>query len=98
MINKNVTINGHRTSIRLEQIIWDTVDDICRSEDLTVNQLFTLIDNHRHDVSRKSAVRSFVVDYLRAMTSLNGAQRKDRALSMHSEKPASHQAAYWRRT
>ncbi|MDA0305830.1 MAG: ribbon-helix-helix domain-containing protein [Proteobacteria bacterium] len=86
MISKNVMINGQRTSLRLEQEIWGAVDDTCQREDLTVHQLFTLIDAHRHGVSRTSAVRSFVVGYLRALAPMNGTQRKGSALSILSEK------------
>ncbi len=93
MIIKNVRINGHRTSLRLEQAIWDVVDDICRREDITVHQLFTLIDYRRQGNSRTSAVRSFVVDYLRALVPKNGAQRKDTALSILSDKTSGHHAA-----
>ncbi len=93
MICKNVKIKGHRTSLRLEQSIWDTVDDICRREDITVHQLFTLIDNRRQGNNRTSAVRSFVVGYLRALVPKNGAQRKDTALSILSDKTSGRHAA-----
>ena len=93
MICKNVKINGHRTSLRLEQSILDAVDDICRREDITVHQLFTLIDNRRQGNNRTSAVRSFVVDYLRALVPKNGAQRKDTALSILSDKTSGRHAA-----
>ena len=93
MISKNVTINGRRTSLRLEQVIWDAVDDICQLEDLTVHQLFTMIDYHRYGDSRTSAVRSFVVGYLRALVPKNGAQRKDTALSILSDKTSGRHAA-----
>ncbi len=93
MICKNVKIKGHRTSLRLEQVIWDAVDDISRREDLTVHQLLTLIDNRRQGNTRTSAVRSFVVGYLRALVPKNGPQRKDTALSILSDKTSGHHAA-----
>ncbi len=86
MICKNVKIKGHRTSLRLEQVIWDAVDDICRREDLTVHQLLTLIDNRRQGNSRTSAVRSFVVGYLLNLVPKNGVLRKDTAVSILSYK------------
>ncbi len=94
MICKNATINGHRTSLRLEQVIWDTVDDICLREGLTVHQLFTWIDNHRYGDSRTSAVRSFVVDYLRVLAPMNGDQQQGIALSILSKKISDPHAAY----
>ena len=86
MITKNVKIKGHRTSLRLEQAIWDAVDDICRREDITVHQLFTLIDNRRQGNNRTSAVRCFVVDYLLNFVPKNGVLRKDTAFSILSDK------------
>ncbi|NQU59064.1 MAG: ribbon-helix-helix domain-containing protein [Rhodospirillales bacterium] len=93
MISKNVTINGRRTSLRLEEEIWNAVDDTCQREGLSVHQLFTLIDTHRHGVSRTSAVRSFIVGYLRALAPMNGTQRKGIALSILSEKISGRHAA-----
>lgn len=85
MISKNVTINGRRTSLRLEESIWATVDDICQREGLTIHQLFTLIENRRQGTSRTSAVRTFIVGYLRAMASENGPHRKGIVSSILSE-------------
>ena len=91
--SKNVTINGHRTSIRLEQTIWDALDEICQREGLTVHQLCALIEDHRQGSSRTSAVRTFVVSYLRALVSENSLQRKKIIPSILSEKISDLHAA-----
>ena len=75
----NVTINGHRTSLRLEEEFWDGLSDICEREGLSVHELCSQIDLHRHGSSRTSAVRAFIVTYFRAAAGNSGAGRSHRA-------------------
>ena len=65
LISRNVTINGRRTSLRLENEIWEAVGEICGHENLTVHELCTLIDGRRGRSSRTSAIRAFIVAYFR---------------------------------
>ncbi len=76
LIGKNVIINGRRTSLRLEQALWDAVGDICDKEGLTLYELITLIDHGRDKISRTSAVRTFIVTYLHNLATENGRLRK----------------------
>ena len=64
-VRKNVTIQGHRTSMSLEKAIWSGLEEICDREDVTFNQLCSLIDRSRETTSRTSAVRTFIVNYYR---------------------------------
>ena len=64
-VRKNVTIHGHRTSMSLETAIWSGLEEICEREDVTFNQLCSLIDRSRESTSRTSAVRTFIVNYYR---------------------------------
>lgn len=64
-VRKNVTIKGHRTSISLEKAIWSGLEEICEREDVTFNQLCSLIDSSRKSTSRTSAVRTFILNYYR---------------------------------
>ena len=72
LISRNVTVNGHRTSIRLERASWDALDDICSFEGIGVNELCTIIEALRHGSSRTSAVRSFSVTYFRMAATDDG--------------------------
>jgi predicted DNA-binding ribbon-helix-helix protein len=65
LISRNVTINGRRTSLRLENEIWEAVTEICGHEELSVHELCTLIDGRRGPSSRTSAIRAFIVAYFR---------------------------------
>ncbi len=65
LVTRNVTINGHRTSLRLQTEIWDALGEICQREGMTLNDLCSLIDERCNGNSRTSAVRAFVVTYYR---------------------------------
>lgn len=65
LISKNVTIRGRRTSLRLEEEIWEALRDICRHESVNIHELCTMIEERRGQSSRTSTVRAFVVTYLR---------------------------------
>ena len=84
LISRNVTINGRRTSLRLEQVLWDAVEDICDKEGLELNELITLIDQRRNKISRTSAVRTFTVTYLHNLATDKGRLRKGTVSSMLS--------------
>ncbi len=65
LVNRNVVIGGHRTSLRLEVEMWEALDDICWREGLILHQLFSMIDEARRGASRTSTTRSFIVRYFR---------------------------------
>ena len=73
---KNVTINGRRTSLRLEQISWEAMVDICECEGMTLHELCSLIEAKREGSSRTSAVRAFIVMYYRAVAKEYGALQR----------------------
>ena len=85
LITKSVTINGRRTSLRLEPAIWDAVEDIREKEGLTIHELIALIDNIRDEISRTSAVRTFVVTYLHDLATERGRLRKGTVSSIHPQ-------------
>ena len=76
LISKNVFINGLRTSLRLEQALWDALEDISEIEGQKVHELISMVDLHRTNGSRTSAVRTFIVTYLRKLASEKGTLRK----------------------
>jgi len=66
LISRNVTVNGHRTSLRLEEETWAAIEEICRAEKTNIHTLCSLIDWRRQGFSRTSAVRVFILSYFRA--------------------------------
>lgn len=65
LISRNVTVDGRRTSLRLERASWLALEDICKFENLTLHVLCSMIEKQRQGSSRTSAVRAFVVSYFR---------------------------------
>ncbi len=82
LVSKNVTINGRRTSLRLERASWEALDDICKCEKLTLHELCSLVDNTPHGSSRTSAVRAFIVSYFRTLAMDRGALKGGTASSI----------------
>lgn len=72
LLSRNVTIDGHRTSLRLEKVSWDALDDICRNEGLSIHELCSMIEPMRNGASRTSAVRAFIVSYYRTAAQESG--------------------------
>lgn len=70
--NRNVTVNGRRTSMRLEQEMWEALREICRREDMTVHELCSLIDDRRGLSSLTAATRVFILMYFRAAATDEG--------------------------
>lgn len=72
LISRNVTVNGHRTSLRLEHDVWDALEEVCAREGMNMHEVCTMIDARRTGSSRTAAVRAFVLGYFRAAASDTG--------------------------
>jgi len=51
--------------MRLEPELWDALRDICVRENVALNDIVKKIESTRHAGGRTSAVRVFIVNYLR---------------------------------
>ena len=65
VIKRSVMIDGHKTSISLEDAFWSSLKAIAQAEGSTVAQTVTTIDKTRKQSNLSSAVRLFVLDYVR---------------------------------
>ncbi|MEQ9170747.1 MAG: ribbon-helix-helix domain-containing protein [Rhodospirillales bacterium] len=72
LISRNVTVNGRRTSLRLENATWDALDQICECEKISVHELCSMIESVRFGSSRTSTVRAFIVTYFRLAANRTG--------------------------
>lgn len=60
---RSVTIDGHRTSVSLEDAFWRALGDEARRHGLTRGALVTAIDHQRPPaVGLATAIRLFVLD------------------------------------
>lgn len=64
-MSRSITINGRRTSIRMERSLWLALADIALRENSRVRDLVALVDSVRGDHGLTAALRVFVVNYLR---------------------------------
>lgn len=59
---RSVVISGHRTSISLENLFWDTLRNIASLRRISVNNLITEIDKSRTG-NLSSAIRTYVLSH-----------------------------------
>ncbi|MDO8877564.1 MAG: ribbon-helix-helix domain-containing protein [Pseudolabrys sp.] len=62
---RSVVIAGHKTSVSLEEPFWNAVRDITEARATTVSALLHEIDSGRTNANLSSAVRVFVLEYVR---------------------------------
>jgi predicted DNA-binding ribbon-helix-helix protein len=73
LVIRNISVHGHRTSIRLEPQIWDSMTEICRSEFCTPHDVCSYVAEHKppHG-SLTSSLRVFILDYFRKSSTQDG--------------------------
>ncbi len=65
-VKHSFTLSGHRTSISLEAAFWDALRSAAAAERLTLSQLVGRIDKERGAAGLSSAVRVWILDYVRS--------------------------------
>jgi predicted DNA-binding ribbon-helix-helix protein len=66
VIKRSVVVDGHKTSVSLEDAFWSGVKDIAARRGITLSTLIGTIDTHRRTNNLSSAVRLFVLEHFRA--------------------------------
>lgn len=62
VIKRSVVVNGHKTSISLEEAFWSELKAIASDRRLTLSALVTMVDDGRTDVTNlSSALRCFIL-------------------------------------
>jgi predicted DNA-binding ribbon-helix-helix protein len=62
---RSIVIDGHKTSVSLEDAFWSTLKDIARERGDTLSQLIATIDKERKQGNLSSAIRLFVLAHYR---------------------------------
>lgn len=65
-VKRSFSIRGHRTSISLEQPFWEALKEAAARERISLAALIARIDERRGDAGLSSAVRVWILDYVRA--------------------------------
>ena len=60
-----IIANRHQTSIALEEEFWEELQKISKEKSYTINKLITEIDSTRKDKNLSSAIRVYVLQYVK---------------------------------
>jgi predicted DNA-binding ribbon-helix-helix protein len=63
---RTVYIDGRQTGVSLEDAFWSTLQEIARAQGATVSQTVTEINKSRQGANLSSAIRLFVLDWVRS--------------------------------
>jgi len=67
---RSVVLDGHKTSISLEDAFWDSVRAIADRKKIKLTELLAQIDGERNNSNLWSAIRVFVLNEMRAQAGL----------------------------
>ncbi len=77
-VKRSFSIRGHRTSISLEHAFWEALKEAAARERISLAALVARIDENRGAAGLSSAVRVWILDYVRvtgAKISYDGGNR-----------------------
>jgi predicted DNA-binding ribbon-helix-helix protein len=61
---RNVIVAGRRTSIRMEQIYWQELQNVVEREGNPLNEIISMVDMRRESTNLTAALRVFVICYM----------------------------------
>ncbi len=73
LVSRNITVIGHRTSVRLESEMWMALREIAKRERCSIHDICTLIHMRKMaGTSLTAAIRVFLMLYFRAASTEEG--------------------------
>ena len=66
VIKRSIMIDGHKASVSLEDAFWRGLKEIARGQQATLSNVVAEIDKSRQHGNLSSAIRLFVLDWVRA--------------------------------
>ena len=72
LVSGNVTVDGKRTSMRLEPAMWEALREVCAREGRSMNALVTQIDRGRAQSTLTAAIRVYLLAYFKAAATEEG--------------------------
>ena len=69
VVKRSVRLDGHKTSVTLEDAFWDAFKEIAAAQGTSVSRLIAALDSERRErlqFNLSSAVRLFVLEYYRS--------------------------------
>ena len=74
VVKRSVKIDGHTTSVSLEDAFWKALKEIAGGRDMTLADLIASIDTKREHANLSSAIRQFILNYFRIQINETGAR------------------------
>lgn len=65
VIKRSIVIAGHKTSVSLEDEFWNVLKEIASFKGITLSELTAEIDSTRPQGNLSSAIRLFILDWVR---------------------------------
>jgi len=65
VIKRSVVVNGHKTSVSLENEFWDALRQVAKQSNVSVARLLVEIERSRTTINLSSAIRIFLLNYFR---------------------------------
>lgn len=65
VIKRSIVIDGHKTSVSLEDAFWNALKEIASDRKQTLSQLVDAVDASRVHPNLSSALRLYVLDHYR---------------------------------
>jgi predicted DNA-binding ribbon-helix-helix protein len=69
VVKRSIVIGGHKTSVSLEEPFWRGLKDIAQDQHMTLSTMVGKIDTNRKQGNLSSALRLFVLDRVRTLSS-----------------------------
>jgi predicted DNA-binding ribbon-helix-helix protein len=69
VIKRSVVVNGHKTSVSLENEFWDALRQVAKQSNVSVARLLVEIERSRTTINLSSAIRIFLLNYFRTQNS-----------------------------
>jgi predicted DNA-binding ribbon-helix-helix protein len=66
IIKRSIVVNGHKTSVSLEDEFWSALKEIAGRRLVTLSDLVTALDQQRQHGNLSCALRLFVLDFYRS--------------------------------
>jgi predicted DNA-binding ribbon-helix-helix protein len=65
IVKRSIIINGHKTSVSLEDAFWSSLKNIAHTDGVPVSKMVTEIDRTRERGNLSSAIRLFILERVR---------------------------------
>ena len=65
VLKRSIVVDGHKTSVSLEDAFWEGLKEIGLERRISLSQLVAAIDGQRQHGNLSSAIRLYVLDFHR---------------------------------